>query len=177
MKWKKQKNKYLIFCREFYKCINTFIQKKYLCILILLFIGSCTSINLYERTAIIPNQNWQRSFQPSFAFNIEDTNSLYNIYIIIRHTDAYVYNNIWINISTQHQKDTATQQLNLILSNNIKGWLGTGMDDVFEQRIRITQLPIQLKKGLYTFTLSHIMRINPLSHILNVGVRLEKIKA
>lgn len=178
MNWKKQKNKYLISCSNYCKYINVFIQRKHLYLILLLFIGSCTSINLYERTAIIPNQNWKTNFQPSFNFNIEDTNSLYNIYITIRHTDAYAYNNIWINIDTKAPGDTLKHQpLNLILADNSKGWLGVGMDDIFEQRIRITQTPIKLKKGLYIFTLAHIMRINSLPDILNVGIRLEKFKA
>lgn len=178
MNWKKQKNKYPIFCSNCYKHINVFTQKKHFYLVLLLFIVSCTPINLYERTAIIPNQTWESNFQPSFNFNIEDTNSLYNIYIIIRHTDAYAYNNIWINVDTKAPNDSVTHQpLNLILANNTKGWLGVGMDDIFEQRIRISQLPINLKKGLYSFTLTQIMRINSLPHILNVGIRLEKFKA
>lgn len=157
--------------------MHIFNIKKYLHLVILLFIVSCTSINIYERTAIIPNQNWNTTFHPTFTFNIDDTNSLYSIYIIVRHTDAYAYNNIWVNIDTKTVNDAVKHQLlNLNLADNTKGWLGVGMDDIFEQRVCITQMPIKLKKGVYTFTLSHAMRIDSLPHILNIGIRLEKFK-
>lgn len=62
----------------------------------------------------------------------------------------------------------------LTLGDNKKGWLGTGMSDVFEQRVRITRFPIQLQKGEYVFVLGQIMREDPLQGILQAGLRVEK---
>ncbi len=50
------------------------------------------------------------------------------------------------------------------------------MDDIFEVRKNITPGPVPFKKaGIYTFTIGQIMRENPLLHILNVGIRVEKV--
>ncbi|MBC8034955.1 MAG: gliding motility lipoprotein GldH [Chitinophagaceae bacterium] len=138
---------------------------------------SCAKINVYEKNAAISNLSWEGSFKPSFTFNIQDTSSYYNIFLIIRHTDAYNYNNIWLNVFTKAPGDKAQkQQLPVQLANNKKGWLGTGMDDIFEHRILITREPVQLRKaGDYTFTLQQIMREDPLQHVLNVGVRVERV--
>ena len=69
------------------------------------------------------------------------------------------------------------QQVNLQLANNEKGWLASGMDDIFEHRIRITQVPFRFQKaGEYQFRLQQIMREDPLQHVLNVGLRIEKVK-
>ncbi len=174
MKWKKQKNKCLTFCNC--KTAAVAALKKYLPLIALLLLLGCANIDLYEKTATIPQQKWEYSFHPSFSFNIQDTNSLYKLYIVIRHTEAYAYNNIWVDIGTKYNKDSSNhQQVNLILANNVTGWLGTGMDDVFEQRICITQAPTKLRRGLYTFTLTHVMRTNPLPHVLNIGIHVEKI--
>lgn len=57
------------------------------------------------------------------------------------------------------------------------GWLGTGMDDIFEHRIAFTLDPQKFqfnRAGDYTFTLEQIMRDNPLPDVMNVGIRLEK---
>jgi gliding motility-associated lipoprotein GldH len=69
------------------------------------------------------------------------------------------------------------QRLDLLLATDDKGWLGSGMDDIYEHRIRITQQPQRLaRKGLYKFRLEQIMREDPLENIMNVGIRVEKVK-
>jgi gliding motility-associated lipoprotein GldH len=132
---------------------------------------------VFEKTAPIPAQSWSYDNKPSFTFTITDTSAAYNVYIVVRHTDAYNYNNLWLTVGSQTPGDTMRfQNINLELGNDAKGWEGTGMDDIFEVRKNITQGPIPFKKaGDYTFTLSQIMRENPLKHILNVGIRVEKV--
>jgi len=112
--------------------------------------------------------------KPTFIFNIEDTAARYNIFVVLRHTDAYHFNNLWLNITTIAPKDTAqNQQVKLLLADNAK-WLGVAMDDVIESRILITKFPVKLKAGNYTFTLQQIMREDPLQNVLQAGIRVEK---
>jgi len=113
----------------------------------------------------------------SFTFDITDTTSLYNVFIVLRHEDAYHFNNIWLQVTTQAPGDTVRmQQVDVPLADNKKGWLGTGMDDVFDHRARITRTPVKLKKGTYQFTLQQNMREEPLQFVLNAGIRVEKVK-
>ena len=66
--------------------------------------------------------------------------------------------------------------MDLTLGTDAKGWEGQGMDDIFEVRKNITKGPVPFKKaGNYTFTVAQIMRENPLKHILNVGIRIDKV--
>ena len=126
----------------------------------------------------IPGQEWAGSFKPEVTFTISDTVSSYNIYVVIRHTDAYNYNNLWINATVLQPGDTSphSQRYNLILATNEKGWLGSAMDDIYEQRVLIqTQTKFQ-KPGDYHFSFQQIMREDPLQHILNIGLRVEKAK-
>ncbi len=52
------------------------------------------------------------------------------------------------------------------------------MDDIYEQRIRITpgEQPVPLQAGTYKFTLQQIMREDPLENVMNAGIRIEKAK-
>jgi gliding motility-associated lipoprotein GldH len=142
--------------------------------------GSCqTSIDVFEKNIVIPNSAWSSGFKPEISFTVKDTVSRYNIYAVIRHTDAYEFNNIWINIYTSIPGDSMMrkQQLDLRLATDEKGWLGSGMDDIFEHRILITAQPEPLNRaGVYTFRLENIMRVDPLPEVLNVGIRVEKAK-
>jgi gliding motility-associated lipoprotein GldH len=141
-------------------------------------LAGCSTIDVFEKNINIPNHEWSSDFKPEIAFEISDTMTLYNIYVVLRHTDAYHYNNIWMNIYTQMPGDTLVKQkLDLRLATDDKGWLGSGMDDVYEHRILITHSPQRLPKaGLYKFRLEQIMREEPLQYVMNVGIRVEKVK-
>lgn len=145
-------------------------------IVVILAFSSCGQIDLFEKQEKMPAQQWFWNHQPSFTFHIEDTTSAYHLYVVVRHTDAYPYNNIWLQLGSQFPGDSMKfQKLNLSLGNDHDGWEGTGMDDIFEVRKNISRDKIVFKKpGDYTFSLSQIMRDNPLNHILSVGIRVEK---
>jgi len=149
-------------------------------VLIALAFGACqTNIDVFEKNIAIPEHAWSSGFKPEIKFTVRDTLSRYNIYAVIRHTDAYEFNNIWLNIYTKIPGDSITrkQQLDLKLATDEKGWLGSGMDDIFEHRILITAQPEALNKaGEYIFRLENIMRVDPLPEVLNIGIRVEKAK-
>jgi gliding motility-associated lipoprotein GldH len=144
----------------------------------IIFLASCGTTDVFEKNVAIPNHEWSSSLKPEISFEVSDTTSLYNIYAVIRHTDAYRYNNIYMNVSFQVPGDTLRKQrLDLRLATDDKGWLASGMDDIFEHRILITREPQRLTKaGIYKFTLENIMREDPLQHVMNVGIRVEKVK-
>lgn len=141
-----------------------------------LTIISCKQIDLQEQNIAIPKNSWQSNLICNDTFEIKETGVMYNIYIVLRHTDAYEYSNIWLNVGLQKAGDTMKyQKLNLLLANDAKGWEGTGMNDIWEVRKLIAREP--LKKGIYVTAVGHIMRQNPLLHIMNVGIRVEKVGA
>jgi gliding motility-associated lipoprotein GldH len=145
---------------------------------IFFFMSSCETKQLYEQNTIYPNHQWSSRLSNEYQFTITDTTALYKIFFVIRHHNAYHYKNIWIQLNTKDPNDSlAKQSLNLNLADDEKGWLGTGMDDIYDQRIPITTSPIRLKKGLYKFSLQHTMREDPLENILSTGIRVEKAKS
>lgn len=135
---------------------------------------SCTSVDLYENNVAIPNHRWESSFKPKFNFTIRDTTATYQLYLVFRHTEKYNYNNIWINLSSIPPNDTLRKlHYELPLATNEKGWMATGMDDIYEHRIPLTN-PQHWKAGNYTFMVEQIMREDPLQNVLDVGLRVEK---
>lgn len=165
--------------------LNSFCLQLVACSLLLL--SSCNTIDLYEKVVPVPAHQWQSSFKPQFSFHIKDTMVPYKAFIILRHNNKYRYNNIWVHLLAKAPADSV-QKLGLELPlANKEGWLGTGMDDVFEHRIRIGNEIEKLgfvklgadgfyftRPGEYFFTLEHIMREDPLMDVMNVGLRLEK---
>lgn len=144
---------------------------------LIILTAACDKVDLYEKSVAIPGHSWKSNFKPSVEFDITDTTSLYHVFVVLRHSDAYRYKNCWINLISEPPGAKAdTVRMNLILGNDEKGWLGKGMDDIFEHRILFNAEGLRfMKTGHHKFTLQQIMRDDPLDHVFNAGIRLEKV--
>ena len=149
----------------------------YTLIVAVIFFFSCKQLDLFEKNNPIPNHSWSSRYSSNAQFLITDTNAVYNIFIILRHTDAYKYNNIWLNIGIKVPKDTMQfKKINLVLGDDSKGWDGTGMGDIWYVKRRINNQPYKFKKsGVYEFSIFNIMRDDPLLEIMSVGISVEKL--
>jgi gliding motility-associated lipoprotein GldH len=154
------------------------LKKKLFVLIVPFVLVSCIKVGLFEKQVTLPMQQWYYNNVPQFTFHIDDTSSLYNVFVVVRHTDLYEYNNIWLRIGLKTPSDSFNyQNINVVLASDSKGWEGIGMDDIFEVRKSIAAAPFSFKKpGDYTFSVKQIMRENPLPHILNIGIRIEKVK-
>lgn len=136
---------------------------------------SCRQMEVFEKDTSIPDYQWASDFAATGTFNIADTISSYNLYLVLRHTDAYNYNNIWLNVGLQSPGDTLSfQKADLSLGNDATGWEGTGMNDIWEVRKPLALNKRFKKAGLYHFSIFHIMRDNPLPAVMSAGLRVEK---
>ena len=141
----------------------------------LLSMVACQTIPLSEQNTIHPEHQWNSAKLEKYLFNITDTNQLYKIVFVIRHHNAYHYKNILVELSHSSAGEKAqTETFNLNLADDQKGWLGTGMDDIYDQRIPLYTKPVKLSYGMHTFIIKHTMREDPLQNILSTGIRIEK---
>ncbi len=144
-------------------------------IFITFFLLSCNTIDVYEKTMPLPRHEWSSKNVLPFTFVAKDSLSYYNVYLVLRHTEAYHFNNMWIDFSAAFPgQKPRIQRLNITLANT-KGWLGTAMDDIIEQRVLLFSKPTKLAAGSYTFSLRQVMREDPLENIVNAGIRVEKV--
>ena len=161
-----------------YSMFSVPLKTSFFIILASCIISSCNTIDLYEKTVSIPGHKWTSAYKPEFTFAIKDTAVPYNVFFVIRHTEKYNYNNIFINLwSRQPGNDSLRkQQLEIPLATDAGGWLGTAMDDIYEQRLLLSPKEGSYfpKSGTYTFSLEQIMREQPLEYVMNVGLRIEK---
>lgn len=177
----------LMILLKIYKSTRNFLMRKLsyyklqfllLCLAGYLGVSSCKQIDVFEKNTVIPAYAWQQSFSVNGDFLITDTLAAYSIYLVLRHTDAYQYNNIWLNIGLQPPGDSMRfQKVNLQLGNDANGWEGTGMNDIWEVRKLLNGEPRRFKQpGKYRFKILQIMRDDPLLFIMSCGLRIEKKK-
>ncbi|WP_018627234.1 gliding motility lipoprotein GldH [Niabella aurantiaca] len=138
---------------------------------------SCRQVKVTERIADIPRHEWRKNVPAVIELDIADT-ATYQLYLLVRHTQQYRYNNLVARISI---KDTANQpitsfRVNASLVTPSGKWAGNNIDDLYDHRIRLnTDVP--LKKNRYRFTISQLMKDDPLLFILNAGIGIKKITA
>jgi len=151
-----------------------------LCILFFVTAGisACSwSTGVFEKNISFPRHEWPAADKPVISFTMEDTASAYNVFIVIRHTDAYHFNNMFVRLGVTEPGATAPHvgDYDLQLTNNGRGWLGTAMDDIYESRILIQPRTHFHKAGTYHIQLEQLMREDPLKNVLSAGLRLERI--
>ena len=140
-------------------------------------LSGCETKQLFEQSTIYPNHNWPSKQATKYQFNVTDTAATYKIFFVIRHHNAYHYKNIWLDLIIKSPPNAISKQvLNLNLADDARGWLGSGMDDIYDQRIPITTAPVHLNRGINEISIQHTMREDPLENILSTGIRVEKIK-
>jgi gliding motility-associated lipoprotein GldH len=154
-------------------------KNKIVFILLCIFfaLSGCETKQLFEQSTIYPNHNWPSKQATKYQFNVTDTAATYKIFFVIRHHNAYHYKNIWLDLIIKSPTNAITKQvLNLNLADDARGWLGSGMDDIYDQRIPMTATPIRFNKGINEISVQHTMREDPLDNILSTGIRVEKVK-
>lgn len=178
MHCKKADNKFGNNKKQYFYFCNMISNKAYTSYFFLLLVAcclfiSCTQINVFEKSTTIPGYKWKSSFEVKGSFSVTDISTPYKTYIVLRHTDAYKYNNIWLNIGIQPPGDTMRyQKADVLLGTDAGGWIGTGMNDIWELR-QLVMLRFS-KPGTYNYSITQIMRDDPLPAIMSAGLRVEK---
>ncbi len=133
----------------------------------------------YQKQMSIPDARWAYAFQPEFKINIEDTAAHYDMMLLVRHDEGYPYANLWLRMHIKAPGDTTFSEgkrIELELADVEGKWKGSGMGSIWEHRILLnrSQQPTFKEPGTYEIRIEQVMRNNPLSSILNIGLRIEK---
>ena len=144
---------------------------------IFLMMSACYwTTGVFEKNLDFKSHEWAASVKPDISFDITDTVSLYNLYIVIRHTDAYHFNNMYVRASVREPGEALgkTGDYDLQLATNGNGWIGTAMDDIYDARLLIQPNTHFRKTGTYHIVLEQLMREDPLQNVLSAGLRVER---
>ncbi len=140
--------------------------------------AGCLPSPYYQKQEAIPKNEWSSSFRPLYKFDITDTTVRYQPSVIIQHTQAYPYCNLWMwmYIKTPGDSLVKKERVNILLAGPTGKWLGRGLGTIYEERV-VLDLGESVRfnrAGTYEIALEQNMRINPLPEVLHVGFRLEK---
>lgn len=155
------------------------VKRSLMLLAVILEISACNwTTGVFEKNWKFNEHEWPSSVKPEITFEISDTVSLYNIYIVVRHTDAYHFNNMYVRSTVKEPGETAGRSgdYDLQLATNSKGWIGTAMDDIYDARLLIQPKTRFRKAGTYHIVLEQLMREDPLKYVLSAGLRVERVQ-
>jgi gliding motility-associated lipoprotein GldH len=142
-------------------------------VLVLLF-TSCDPDMVYDQYKTIENGMWKWNDVGVFKVEMNDTVSLYNVYLQVRHTVDYPLSNLYMFVlvkgpSGQYLRDT----VNMVLAEPDGSWTGRGTGKLRELRLLYRKQTRFTESGTYTFSIEQAMRKSELP-VTNVGVRIER---
>lgn len=154
---------------------TTFILLSTILLSSILFFSSCDSNGIFEQNQAIPESGWATSNVIKFNVDIKDPSTATNFYINVRNADGYPYNNLFLFIKTTFPNGkVSSDTLECTLADEKGKWLGSGIGDLYDNRIpfkRNVRFPLA---GTYSFEIQQGMRIDNIPLIMDVGLRIEK---
>ncbi len=141
--------------------------------LVLLLIASCS--DTYSDFQAVEDLKWEKSDVKTFEVDITE-NGNYDLFFAMRHLTGYPFTTIKVLISQiTPDGNEFTKEAEFLVANEKGKYKGdvTGqfwdIEDVFSENT-------PLKKGKYTFKISHTMNNNPVILVIDIGLIIRKSK-
>lgn len=137
---------------------------------------SCQNENKKEVYHSFNNNTWNTDSIVSFELDNIDTTSSHDLYLMVRHTTNFKFQNLFLFTNFENQQDT----LELFLSEKSGRWLGKGFGEIKELKVRLKENVNFKENQDQIFSVEQAMRYEDLEKIINlteivaVGIGLYK---
>lgn len=146
---------------------------------IILFFSFCEGNTLYTSTRPIDGCTWDRKASCIFSFSIPDSTQTYDIYLLLKNTSTYPYQNFYL---TYYLRDPDCHVLDTSLNNYWlfeaktgkplgKGW--SWRKHHYHELILVKQHQFATA-GEHSLELCQFMRVEKLQGICAIGIKVSK---
>lgn len=130
---------------------------------------------MYQETLKISDAKWNRNELAKFSFNIEDSLSSYDLYLMIRHAGNFPYKNLYLFSKTYGPRDVfAKDTAQMIFADDKGNWLGKGIGDIYDYEFKFKEQIVFPYKGEYQIQLEQAMRDIEVEGVTDIGIKLKK---
>ncbi|QJP35914.1 gliding motility lipoprotein GldH [Nonlabens sp. Ci31] len=145
-------------------------------------VSSCDEQLVNAEYHDLPQTGWAIEDVATFKIPPQDSLTSYNVFINLRNTHDYEYNNLWLISQMKFpQGKVVTDTLQYRMTEADGSFLGSGANDVYENKLWLKKGFRFRESGTYQIALKHAMRktgeVNgdaQLKGILEVGYSIEK---
>lgn len=143
----------------------------------LLCLCACHSNIAYEQYQSIHPTTWDMNQPARFEVIMNDTVNKYDVILLIRNTDLYPYQNLWLfTHSVAPDSTVANDTLECYLADNQGKWINDAFISEHEMPLLYMSGIRFPKEGIYTFDIRHGMRDSLLAGINRIGLIVEPTK-
>ncbi|NGX83147.1 gliding motility lipoprotein GldH [Aequorivita sp. KMM 9714] len=144
---------------------------------------SCDSNTVFSDTKAMDG-HWGAAETVAFTLPELDSLTKYNLFLNIRNTNEYKYNNLFLIVSMEfpHGK-TITDTLEYRMANPDGSWMGHGIGNLKENKLWYKENVQFVEEGSYKVNIGHAMRnngsiegVSKLEGISDVGFSIEASK-
>ncbi len=136
-------------------------------------ICSCTKPSVPHESAdfkSVPLKGWAYGDTLEFVPQLADSVGKARLVVAVRHADAYLYSNLWLELSTPVSgvDSMAVDTLNIALADVYGKWYGRG--------VGVSYVKVDTLGGVYGYDVSrpaklrHIMRIDTVADLEQIGL-------
>ena len=142
---------------------------------VLLFsLTACGPHYILKEEKKLPSEGWAYQDSLQFELNISDTLKIYNLFLELKHSVDYGYQNLYTQIHTQFPSGQRIKEVvSLELANKAGIWLGKCNSQSCTIRIPIQEGAFFNATGKHQFTLVQFMRKNPLPGVQCISFMIE----
>ena len=144
---------------------------------IVFFITSCNKDIVFSKYQTFEKNEWPAKEKAVFDLEITDSQTLNNVFLMIRHKDNYPYNNLFLFVTSTYPDGKVLKDTMEVMLANEKGeWQGSGVGDIFDLKVPIKKNVRFPLLGKYQFSFEQAMRVDPLPMVMDFGFEIEKSK-
>lgn len=119
----------------------------------------------------VSTDGWAYGDPLSFTPDMPDSVATGSLAVAIRHTSAYIFSNLWLEITVPPAPDDSLQRVdtvNVTVADDFGSWLGRGAG--------VSYMKVDTLPGSYTLTrgcpisVRHIMRVDTVCDLEQVGI-------
>lgn len=132
---------------------------------------SLPKLNQARQVVWLSTPKWLSRDTLSLSFSILDTSQVYGILFIMHYANNYPYKNLWLNTWIGSGGSGEVFRINLDLADNNRGYLGSGMGNVYEN-YSLWKTFRPKYAGIYNFRINHLMESDSLQGIYAVGLEV-----
>lgn len=151
-------------------------NKIILLLIMLMGLYSCGKQTVFEKYEKFENNTWNKSKILSFDVPIDNINKSYDVYVVVKNTDNYTYNNLYIGVYINTPAgDTRFKDYYIDLRNEDRSFTGKLINSLWETKVKIMEKATFTKAGIHKFEIYNFMQYVSLSDINEIGLVVEKI--
>ncbi len=150
------------------------MKRKYSSLLaLLILLCGCSNSVVFSEFYPIDERGWSDNQILHFNPSLNDSIGTYDVSLVIRHSNSYRYQDIWLAVAFKEEIEINIDTLHIRLADTKGHWIGNGNNFIHTYTFTYKE-GIRFAKGSCGVSVKQIMKDNPLRGINNIGIVIEK---